>query len=79
MRTFITLSFFIFILNIFSQDTIKDDLNILIYKQGRLCQKEFRSSENHIKIVYQYDLNGILIRRWWYDSNEKLISVSLDN
>ena len=52
MRTFITLSFFIFILNIFSQDTIKDDLNILIYKQGRLCQKEFRSSENHIKIVY---------------------------
>jgi hypothetical protein len=72
--------FLLILLPIFSfpQDTIKTD-DIIIYKDGKIIQKEFSSSDNYIKIVYQYDQNGVLIRRWWYNKKDELIAVTLDD
>lgn len=71
---------FLFVFNFcFAQDTIKDGKNFIIYKDGRIIKKEFFSSKNYIKIVYQYDECGVLIRRCWYNKEGKLISVALDN
>ena len=77
MRTIITLIFLIITYLSHSQDTTKYD--IIIYKNEKIIQKEFKSSRRYVKIVYQYDERGILIRRWWYDKNNNLIGVSLEN
>lgn len=79
MKCVIAILFSIFLTYSFTQDTIKYGKDIVIYKDGKIQQKEFNSSKNHIKVIYQYDQNGILIRRWWYNKEGKLISVSLDN
>lgn len=79
MKFFICLMFSIFITKSFTQDTIKYKPDIVIYKDGKVQQKEFNSSKNYIKVVYQYDQYGILISRWWYNKENKLISVVLDN
>lgn len=77
MRVFFVF-LFILIFNLsFSQDTTHYD--IIIYKGDKIIQKEFKSSKRYVKICYQYSENGILIRRWWYDKNGKLIGVSLEN
>ena len=60
-------------------DTIKNGKDFTIYKDGKIIQKEFYSSKNYIKIIYQYDKCGILIRRIWYNKEGKQLSVSLDN
>lgn len=71
--------FSIFLTCSFTQDTIKYGKDIVIYKDGKIQQKEFNSSKNYIKVIYQYNQNGILIRRWWYDKYGRLLSVVLDN
>ncbi len=79
MRINMCLFFCIFFTYSFTQDTIKNGKDIIIYKDGKVIQKEFNSSENYIKIVYQYNECGVLIRRWWYNKQGKLLSVCLDN
>ena len=79
MRINVSLFFCIFFTYSFTQDTIKYDKDIIIYKDGKVIQKEFNSSENYIKIVYQYNEYGVLVRRWWYNKQGKLLSVCLDN
>jgi hypothetical protein len=79
MRVIIALLFSIFLTCSFTQDTIKYGVDIVIYKEGKIQQKEFNSSKNYIKIVYQYDQYGVLIRRWWYNKEGKLIGVVLDD
>lgn len=79
MKWVIALLFSIFLTYSFTQDTIKYGKDIVIYKDGKIQQKEFNSSKNYIKVIYQYDQNGILIRRWWYDKYGRLLSVVLDN
>lgn len=76
----ILIFFFLSIFNFsFTQDTIKNGKDFTIYKDGKIIQKEFYSSKNYIKIIYQYDECGILIRRFWYNKEGKQLSVSLDN
>ena len=61
------------------QDTIKKGNDLEIIKDGKIIQKEFRSSKNFIKIIYFYDSGGLLIYRRWYNKNNKLLGVSLEN
>lgn len=70
---------FSFILNHYlSQiDTVKFDYYIEIYKDGKIIKKEFKN-EQMVKIVYCYDSVGVLVRRYWYDKNNRLIGVSLE-
>ena len=79
MKCVISLLFSIFLTCSFTQDTIKYGKDIIIYKDGKIQQKEFNSSKNHIKVIYQYNQYGVLVRRWWYNKEGELISVSLDN
>lgn len=76
LLTFILLNIFV---SSFSQDTIRISDDLHIYKDGKIIQKEFRSSKNYIKIIYFYDNSGVLIHRCWYNKNGKLLSVSLEN
>jgi UDP-N-acetylmuramyl tripeptide synthase len=78
MKCVISLLFSIFLTCSFTQDTIKYGKDIVIYKDGKIQQKEFNSSKNYIKVVYQYNQYGVLVRRWWYNKEGELISVSLD-
>lgn len=73
MRILLVIIFINFINWSFTQDTI-----INIYKNGRIYQKKF-ITKNYIKIVYEYNESGILIRRYWYNKEGKLLSVSLDD
>lgn len=79
MRLILTLLFLLLFQICFTQDTMRYGKDIVIYKEGKVIQKEFSSSQNFIKIVFEYNNSGILIRRWWYDKNGKLLSVTLDN
>ena len=63
----------------FTQDTIRYGVDIIIYKNGKIIQKEFSSSESYIKIIYQYNEYGILIRRFFYNNNNELLNIILDN
>lgn len=63
----------------FTQDTIRYGKDFIIYKEGKIIQKEFFSSKNYIKIVYVYNEFGVLTRRLWYNKDGKLLSVSLDD
>lgn len=77
---FITLTILLLMVNCyFSQDTIKLGVDLIILESGKVIQKEFNSSKNYIKVVYQYDEKGILKRRMWYNKEGKLLSVCLDN
>ena len=67
-------SLFLFLFNYcFTQDTLKSGFDFT----GKIVQKEFNSSQNYIKIVYQYDDCGVLIRRLWYNKDGIVISVCL--
>ncbi len=79
MRFILTFSFTFLFVICFAQDTVKYGKDIVIYMNDKVVQKIFSSSENYIKIVFEYNDCGILIRRWWYDKNGKLLSVTLDN
>jgi len=79
MRILILIILLIFTNISFTQDTTFSGKDIYIYKDGRLIQKEFNSSENFIKVVYVYDDFGILVRRFWYNKNGKLIGATLDD
>lgn len=71
---------FLLILNsTFAQDTTLSENCIYIYKEKKLIQKEFYSSKNYIKVIYKYNECGILSRRYWYNRENKLIGVSLDD
>ena len=79
MRVLFIILFFCGITNCFPQDTIIQGKDTFIYINGKISEKIFKSSQNYIKIVYQYDEYGLLIRRKWYDVNGKLLSVCVDN
>ena len=80
MRFVSLLTFFLsFFNNSFTQDTVKIGKDLIIFKDKKIIQKEFNSSKNYIKIVYQYNEFGVLVRRYWYNSEGKLLSVCLDN
>lgn len=78
MRILLSIIFIIFINWSFAQDTIRN-VDIIIYKNDRIIQKEFKSSKNYIKIIYEYDEFGTLIRRYWYNKEGELLGVSLDD
>lgn len=71
--------FFVLIFSklLYAQDTIVKR-NLIIYSNGKIIQKEFYD-KNYIKIIYQYNNSGVLVRRWWYDSSGKIIGVILDD
>lgn len=70
---------FLLILNsTFAQDTVKLVNGIYIYKDKKLMQKEFYSSKNYIRVVYEYNEDGILLRRFWYNKEGRVIGLSLD-
>lgn len=77
MRIF--LIFILFNLNVFSQDTTYFGKDFEVRKDGKLIEKNFRGTKNWIKIVYQYNSDGLLIRRYWYNKEGKILSVSLEN
>lgn len=79
MRVLFIILFFCGITNCFTQDTIIHGKDIFIYTNGKISEKIFKSSKNYIKIVYQYNECGLLIRRKWYDVNGKLLSVCVDD
>ncbi len=73
--------FMIFILlsiNVFSQDTTYFGKDFVVKQNDLIIEKNFRNSKSWIKIVYQYNSEGILIRRYWYNKEGRLLSVSLD-
>jgi hypothetical protein len=78
MRILLLIIFIIFLNRSFAQDTIRN-VDIIIYKNDRIIQKEFKSSKNYIKIIYEYDEFGTLIRRYWYNKEGELLGVSLDD
>ena len=78
MRILLSIIFIIFINWSFAQDTIRN-VDIIIYKNDRIIQREFKSSKNYIKIIYEYDEFGTLIRRYWYNKEGELLGVSLDD
>lgn len=70
---------FLLILNCtFAQDTVKLAYDIYIYKDKKLMQKEFYISKNYIRVVYEYNEDGILLRRFWYNKEGRIIGLSLD-
>jgi hypothetical protein len=76
MRIFV---FFILLsINVFSQDTTYFGKDFVVTQNSLIIEKNFRSSKKCIRIVYQYNSDGILIRRNWYNREGKLLSVSLD-
>lgn len=75
----VVLIFLLITVNIFSQDTTYFGKDFEVKKNGVLIEKNFRSSKNWIKIVYHYNSDGILMRRYWYNKDGKILSVSLDN
>lgn len=79
MRFILTFLFLFLFVICFAQDTVRYGEDIVIYKNDKIIQKIFLSSENYIKIVFEYNDCGVLIRRCWYDKNGKLLSVTLDN
>jgi hypothetical protein len=75
----ILLFFILLSTSAFTQDTIFFGKDFVVKENGLVMEKSFRSSKNWIRIVYQYDSNGILIRRYWYSREGKIIGVSFDN
>lgn len=72
---------FVFILisnYFFCQDTLKIRKDIYIYKNNKIIQKEFYSSKNYIKIIYQYNEEGVIIHRFWYNRQGKLLGTTLE-
>lgn len=70
--------FLLFSINCLSQDTVKYQNFFIVYDGVKILEKRF-IDKNSVKIVYQYNSSGILVRRWWYDKNNNLISVSLED
>jgi hypothetical protein len=63
----------------FTQDTIFFGKDFVVKQNGLVIENNFISSKNWIRIIYQYDLNGVLIRRYWYGKDGKIVSVSFEN
>jgi hypothetical protein len=78
MRLLISLFFLIIINWSFTQDTTKIGKDFVIKKNDKIIQKEFYSSKYSIKISYEYNEVGILVRRIWYEEG-KIIGISLEN
>lgn len=79
MRILLTIFFISFNSWSFTQDTIRNLNGIIIYQDDRIIQKEFLNSKNYVKIIYEYDEFGTLIRRYWYNKKDELLGVSLDD
>lgn len=75
MKVILSFLFILLSICLFSQDTTH---YFIIYNGKNIIQKEFRNGSKCIKIIYEYDCNGILIRRFWYNQNGQLIGVSFD-
>lgn len=63
----------------FTQDTIFFGKDFIVKENELLIEKSFRSSKNYIRVIYHYNSDGILLRRYWYNKEGKLLSVTLDN
>jgi hypothetical protein len=63
----------------YSQDTVFYEKNFTVMNNNLIIEKNFRGSKNWVKIVYQYSPDGVLLRRYWYNKNGELLSISLDN
>ena len=79
MRSLFTVVFLMTFNWSFTQDTVFHDKDMIIYFNKKVVQKEFFSSTNYIKIVYQYNELGVLVRRFWYNKDGELVSCTLDN
>lgn len=76
MRIFML--FILLSINVFSQDTTYFGKDFVVKQNDLIIEKNFISSKKWIKIIYQYNSDGILIRRYWYNREGRLLSVSLD-
>jgi hypothetical protein len=78
-KLFNFLLFFLFFNNYCcSQDTIKYDKTILIFKDSLIIEKIFYKKERiDIKIIYFY-IDGVLSKRVWYNSKGEVVSTVFD-
>jgi hypothetical protein len=74
----IFLMFLMFSFSSLCQDTIYNGVYFSIIDCNKVVEKIFKSSK-YIKIIYEYNSDGILIRRYWYNKDGKLLGVILDN
>lgn len=75
----ILLFFILLSTSAFTQDTIFFGKDFIVKENELLIEKSFRSSKNYIRVIYHYNSDGILLRRYWYNKEGKLLSVTLDN
>ncbi len=77
-KLFNSLLFFLFFNYCCSQDTVRYDKTILIFKNSFIIEKIFYKKQRiDIKIIYFY-IDGVLSKRVWYNSKGEIVSTVFD-